>query len=91
MSIKNIKSNHISIGLLTLIASSMIWMNTQFISFSRDNSKEHAAISKALNNEVNFTHSIHTYEIKPNTKKIEQIDEEILDHEKRIGKLENKQ
>jgi len=87
---KNIKKDHINTALLALIASSMIYLNTQFIKFSIENSKQHSAITKTLDTEISYTHSLNNYVIKPNTENIKKLDKKVEDHEKRINKLENK-
>lgn len=73
----------ISVALLALIASSMIYLNTQFISFVNENTLEHKKIELMVSKEINYTHSIYKYEIVPNTARSKE-------NRQRIVTLENK-
>ena len=70
------------LGLLTVIASAIIYLNTQMFIFQKDNAKQHQVLIKSATEEKAWTHSVYDYEIHPNTVRS-------INNEKRIFVLEN--
>jgi len=88
MTTKNFKKDDINMGLMTLIATILMFIATLMFNFATNNSSEHSALTKLLVKEIEWTHTVNELAIKPNTNKIEKNVLRVEDHEGRIIYLE---
>lgn len=62
-----LSTNHLNVGLLSLIASLIMFLNIQLITFVKDNSKDHEEFIQKITQESYKMDNVYKYEIHPNT------------------------
>ena len=74
----------IAMGLLSVIAGSMVFLVSHFIQFAETNSNEHSIIEKTVAIQKSWTENINTYVISPNTKRSKANSIEIIKIKRKI-------